>query len=297
MPVAEHAEVGERFLRRAELAFAFGEFVAEGDEEAAEALALVLWQGKDAGHVVAFGGFLFLGEIAHQVAAVGVAGAHAVEEKRVDVVVEGFVVEEEFGEEAEVAAPGALAAAIDFEEGDAVVAVDFVSGRVGHGAFAAVAFEGFARGEVREAELVDVDYVRVGEFLRVRREVPRFHFVFAHLDAGEVADQVELGMVLDHGASGAEFFDFLFWVGEGVKLLDLSLHDGVAHLGVAVILRKRSSRGCGCRRRAGQCRVCDGEKRIFRVFDVFAVLLATCFGRSGQFAVIATLCAKKIWCS
>ena len=59
-----------------------------------------------------------------------VAGGHAVEEEGVDVVVEGFVVEEEFGEEAEVAAPASLAPAVDFEEGDAVVTVDFVSGGV-----------------------------------------------------------------------------------------------------------------------------------------------------------------------
>ena len=51
-------------------------------------------------------------------AAFGVADAHAVEEERVDVVVEGFVVEEEFAEEAEVATPASLAAAVDFEEGD-----------------------------------------------------------------------------------------------------------------------------------------------------------------------------------
>ncbi len=118
----------------------------------------------------------------------GSAGAHAVEEEGVDVVVEGFVVEEEFGEEAEVAAPGALAAAVDFEEGDVVVAVDFVAGGVGHGAFEAVAFEGFPGGEVRKTEFVNVDDVHVGEILRVGGEVPRFHFVFAHLDAGEVAD-------------------------------------------------------------------------------------------------------------
>ena len=40
------------------------------------------------------------------------------------------MVEEEFGEETEIAAPGALAAAVDLEEGDAVIAVDFVAGWV-----------------------------------------------------------------------------------------------------------------------------------------------------------------------
>ena len=68
--VAEEAEVRERLFRRSELAFAFGEFVAEGDEELAEAFSLVLGQGEDAGYVVAFGGFLFFAEVADEMAAV-----------------------------------------------------------------------------------------------------------------------------------------------------------------------------------------------------------------------------------
>ena len=53
--VAEEAEVGEGFFGGAELAFALGKLVAEGDDEFAEALALELRQGEDAGYVVAFG--------------------------------------------------------------------------------------------------------------------------------------------------------------------------------------------------------------------------------------------------
>ena len=49
-------------------------------------------------------------------ASLGVSHTHAVEEKGVDVVVEGFVVEEEFAEEAEIATPASLAAAVDFEK-------------------------------------------------------------------------------------------------------------------------------------------------------------------------------------
>ena len=45
-----------------------------------------------------------------------VACSHAVEEEGVDVIVERLVVEEQFREEAEVAAPAPLAAAVDFEE-------------------------------------------------------------------------------------------------------------------------------------------------------------------------------------
>ena len=164
----------------------------------------------------------------------GVAGAHAVEEEGVDVVVEGLVVEEELGEQAEVAAPGALAAAVDFEEGDGVVAVDFVAGGVEEGAFGAVALKGLLRDEGAEAELVDVDHFCVGEFLRERAEVPGFHFVLAHLQLCEIADEVELGVVLDHGAAGSELFDLFLWVGEGWFLL-LGL-DPVEHLDVAILV-------------------------------------------------------------
>lgn len=142
LAIAHQPEIAERFLGRAELALPLGELVGEFHEQVAEPLALVLRQREDAGNVVALGGFLFLAEVADQVAAVLVAGGHAVEEERVDVVVEGFVVEEEFGEEAEVAAPGPLAAAVDLEEGDVVVPVDLVSRRVHEGAFGAVAGEG-----------------------------------------------------------------------------------------------------------------------------------------------------------
>lgn len=60
-------------------------------------------------------------------AAVLVAGGHDIEQKGVDVVIEGLMVEEEFAKEAEIAAPSPLAAAVKFEEGDVVVTVDFVS--------------------------------------------------------------------------------------------------------------------------------------------------------------------------
>ena len=63
LAVAQHAQVRQRFLRRAEFAFPFGELVAERDEEAAESLALILRQREDARDVVAFGGFFFFGEV------------------------------------------------------------------------------------------------------------------------------------------------------------------------------------------------------------------------------------------
>ena len=201
--VAEEAEVGQGLFWGAELALALGELVGEGHEEVAVALALVLRQGEDAGNVVALGGFLLLAEIADQVVPPLVARGHAVEEEGVDVVVEGLVIEEELREQAEVAAPGPLAAAVDLEEGDRAVAVDFVAGRVDEGALGAVTGEGLEGVVVAEAELADVDQVRFGEGSWVRREVPGFHLGVTHLDPSDVANPGDFGLVLCHRSARA----------------------------------------------------------------------------------------------
>ena len=88
-----------------------------------------------------------------------VAGGHAVEEEGIDIVIECFVIEEEFAEKAEVAAPAALAAAVDFKEGDGVVAVDLVARGVEKSAFCAVAGKCLEGGVVAKAEFTDVDRV------------------------------------------------------------------------------------------------------------------------------------------
>lgn len=49
------------------------EGVGELDEEFAEAVPLVLREGKDAGHVVVLGGFFFFREVANEVTTGGVA--------------------------------------------------------------------------------------------------------------------------------------------------------------------------------------------------------------------------------
>ena len=94
--VAEETEIREGFLGGAELAFAFGELVAECYEEFAVAFSLVLWEGEDAGYVVPLGGLFFFAEVADEMASMLVAGGHAVEEEGIDVVIECFVIEEEF---------------------------------------------------------------------------------------------------------------------------------------------------------------------------------------------------------
>lgn len=109
-----------------------------------------------------------------------------------------------------------MPAAIDLEKGDVVVAVDLIAGRVYERAFRPVSLKGPFTGEIAQAELADMDDFLFREGERVGREVPGFHFMRTHGDASEVADTGDLGLVLGHGAAGAEFFDFfLAGVGHG----------------------------------------------------------------------------------
>lgn len=204
-----------------------------------------------------------------------VAGGHAVEEERVDVVVKGLVVEEELGQEAEVATPGALAPAVDLEEADVVVAVDLVAGRVQERAFGAVALERAALPEVRQAELADVDHFLFRVFYRVRAEVPRFHLMLAHLHAAEVPHPADLRLVLRHAAARAEFLDLFFarvrgvvggrGLGGGGGVLDVNeVHFFVFGLGSAF----------------EDFGLYDGDIAAFVVFA--SVLLSAGFGGSGD---------------
>lgn len=86
-----------------------------------------------------------------------VASRHTIEQEWVDIVVKRLVVEEELAQETQVPAPGALATAVDFKEGDIVVAVNLITRWVGQGAFCAMALESTLVVKIAQAELVDVD--------------------------------------------------------------------------------------------------------------------------------------------
>lgn len=92
--------------------------------------------------------------------------AHDVEEEWIDVVVKSLVIEEAFGEEAEIAAPGLLLSTVDLEEGDVVVAIDLIAGRMYESAFVAMASQHEGRVEEGEAEFADVEHRDVGAVVR-----------------------------------------------------------------------------------------------------------------------------------
>ncbi len=119
------------------------------------------------------------------------------------------MVEEELTEEAEVPTPAALSTAINLEEGEVVISIDFVTGRVQERAFGSVSLECEERVGVAEAEFANIDDFRGREGGRVGGKVPRFDLVGAHLNAVEIANSRHFSLVLRHATPSAEFFNLL----------------------------------------------------------------------------------------
>merc|ERR1712138_108071 len=90
---SDAAQVAQRLLRRADAPLAPRERVAEGDQEPPVALALERREREDAREVVAHLRVLLLRVVTDRMEAVRVHLAHHVEQERVDVVVEGLVIE------------------------------------------------------------------------------------------------------------------------------------------------------------------------------------------------------------
>ena len=106
------------------------EFVAEGDKEFAITFSLVEGEDKDTGEVVAW---LFgFGEVAGDVVLIIFDFAENIEEENAHIPLQIFVIEEQFGEEAEVLTVDRVFGSVDFEHSDfeLLIAIDFVSGRV-----------------------------------------------------------------------------------------------------------------------------------------------------------------------
>ena len=194
--VADATQIGERFLWGARLALHAGEEVAEIDQEAAEALSLVLRHRHDARDVVLLLAGLLLGEIADEVAALAIVLGQHVEEEGLHVVVEGLVIQKQLGEETEVLAVDLAGHAVHFEDGEVFVAVDFVGRRVKPVALGPVALQDPPALHVLEAELAEEELWEHGILLRVRGRVPRLDLVLAELDHGRGAGAgVHLGAV------------------------------------------------------------------------------------------------------
>ena len=139
-----------------------------------------------------------------------ISSSHAIEKKRVNVVEESLVIQEEFAEEAKIPTPCPLSATINFEEGNVIVAIDLVARRVKEGAFLAMPLKSASCIEIEKAKLADVDYVGFGVRYGIRGEIPGLDFVLAKSYFAKIPNPGYLCLVLGQGSRGSEFFDFLF---------------------------------------------------------------------------------------
>lgn len=109
--------------------------------------------------------------------------AEHIEEENAHIFVEILVVEEEFREEGQVLAIDRVFIAIDLENCNVVlfVAIDLIARRVIEGTDERVAFEFYLQGEEAEAEIADVETVKVVIVDGVGTEVPGIRGIFAEL--------------------------------------------------------------------------------------------------------------------
>lgn len=107
---------------------------------------------------------------------------HNIEQERVSVVVQSLVIEKEFRQQTKILSVALVLAAVDLEEGNRVLAVDLVAGRISQIAFGDVTLETFAALAILQTELANVDALQRTQLLGIRREVPRFDPMLSQLD-------------------------------------------------------------------------------------------------------------------
>lgn len=95
------------------------------DEETTVSLTLVLRHGHDARDVVLLLTQFLFGKVADQMATFAVVDRQDVEEKGFDIVIKRFVIEKEFGQQAEILAINLVDVAVHLEDGEIVFTVNF----------------------------------------------------------------------------------------------------------------------------------------------------------------------------
>ena len=162
---------------------------------------MILREGEDAGQVVLLGRHLLLGKVAHDVRTLLIDLGHDVEVEGIDVVVQSLVIEEELGQEAKILAVHTVVLAINLEDAEGTLAVDFPPRRTAMRAVPPVAAEGALPLHVLETVLADVEQLLVGILLRVGGEVPGLDLVPSQNDLGDV---LHLGHLLVLPLEGGE---------------------------------------------------------------------------------------------
>mmetsp|Transcript_13381 Transcript_13381/g.54027 ORF Transcript_13381/g.54027 Transcript_13381/m.54027 type:complete len:489 (-) Transcript_13381:661-2127(-) len=194
--VRHQPEVRQRSLRGPDLALLLAQLVREGDEHLPVPLALVRRQRQDARQVVSLLGALLLAEVPDHVVALGVNLAQHVKQKRLHVVIQRLVVQEQLREQAQVLAVHPRLPAVHLvhaqpraglRAGARVhrgrMAIDLVPGWMRHGApLLPVPHQRLLPLHVLQAPLAHEQLTVLDEVVRVGRVVPAVDLVPTHLD-------------------------------------------------------------------------------------------------------------------
>jgi len=115
-----------------------------------------MWrQREDTRNIVVIWRVLLLGEITNNVAASLVTFGEDVKEEWFDIIIKRFVVEKQFGKEAEVLAVDLVLLAVHFKDGQIVLTIDLIAWRVTQVAFQLVSHQGFLLLHVFETKLAN----------------------------------------------------------------------------------------------------------------------------------------------
>lgn len=143
-----------------------------------------------------------------------------IEEENAHVFMKILVVEEELREKGQILAVNWIFIAIDLEHGQFLflVPVDLITRRMSKGTNFRMAFEFYIQSEEAEAEITDVQTVKVVVVYGIWTEIPSVSSEFSHLEA---KDSLELGDLLVSNEFGIVHAEVrvVIWVQMGGDLL------------------------------------------------------------------------------
>ena len=164
------------------MAFNARKKVTKIDQETSKAHFLILWHDHNAGYIVLLLTGLLLGKIPHQVTSLAIVLGQDVEQKGLNIVVQGLVVQEELGEKTEVLAVDFTDCTVHLVNGDVVFPVYLVGGRMEPLTLGSVAIQDITCLHVLDAKLTNVQRRQHGILLRVGGGEPRLDQVLSELN-------------------------------------------------------------------------------------------------------------------
>jgi len=121
-----------------------------------------------------------------------------IEEERVDIIVQGLMIQEELGKQAQILAVDLVLLPIHLKDRQVLITINLFSRGVLQLTLETMAHQGLLLLDVFEAELTDIELLLIAVLLRERAEVPRLHLILAQFDKLDVLHLGDLLMLPLH---------------------------------------------------------------------------------------------------